>query len=114
MRDPKGMAASLATTFVGLAEIVLGLRFVFRLIDADTTNSLVQWVYAMSGPLHEPIRNVISDSEFTQRFVLDFRTLLAMAFWAVLGYVVLGLLEWIRKPRLVQDAGWRSWLRSRI
>ena len=114
MRDPKGLASSLTLTFVGLAEIVLGLRFVFRLVDADATNSLVQWFYAMSTPLLEPLSDFIGSSEFTQRFVLDFQTLLAMAFWAVLGYVVLGVIEWVRKPRLAQDAGWRSWLRSRI
>lgn len=114
MRDPKGLASSLTMSFVGLAQIVLGLRFVFRLVDADATNSLVQWVYAMSDPLLQPLNDFVGASEFAQRFVLDFRTLLAMAFWAVLGYVVLGVLEWVRKPRLAQDAGWRSWLRSRI
>lgn len=114
MRDPKGTASSLTMTFVGLAELVLGVRFVFRLIDADATNSLVQWFYAMSEPLLEPLNDIVSASEFSQRFILDFRTLLAMAFWAVLGYVALGVLEWVRKPRLDQDAGWRNWLRSRI
>lgn len=114
MRDPKGLASSLAMSFVGLAEIVLGVRFVFRLIDADASNSLVQWFYAMSGPLLEPLNDFIGASEFTQRFILDFQTLLAMAFWAVLGYVVLGAMEWVRKPKLAADAGWRSWLRSRI
>lgn len=114
MRDPKGTASSLTMAFVGLAEIALGVRFVFRLIDADATNSLVQWVYAMSGPLLEPLNDFVGASEFTQRFILDFQTLLAMAFWAVLGYVVLGVLEWVRKPRLNKDAGWRSWLRNRI
>lgn len=114
MRDPKGTAANLTTAFVGLAEVVLGVRFVFRLIDADITNSLVQWVYAMSEPLLEPLNDFVSASEFTQRFILDFRTLLAMVFWAVAGYVALGVLEWVRKPRLDQDAGWRAWLRSRI
>jgi len=114
MRDPKSAAANLINIFVGLAELVLGVRFVFRLIDADATNSLVQWVYAMSEPLLEPLNDFVSAGEFSQRFVLDFRTLLAMAFWAVLGYVALAVLEWVRKPRLDPDASWRSWIRSRI
>ena len=114
MRDPKGTALRLTMLFVSLAEVVLGVRFIFRLLDADVTNSLVQWVYSMSAPLLEPLNGVVSASEFTQRFILDFRTLLAMAFWAVAGYVAMGVVEWVRKPRLGQDASWRSWLRSRI
>ena len=114
MSDPKGMASNLTILFVSLAELVLGVRAVFTLLDADRTNSLVQWIYSMSEPLLEPIRNVIGASEFSQRFVLDFRTLLAMAFWAVVGYVVLGVLEWVRKPRLESEAGWRAWVRNRI
>ncbi|HEX9679428.1 MAG TPA: YggT family protein [Candidatus Saccharimonadales bacterium] len=114
MQDPKGTASSLTMLFVGLAEVVLGVRVVFRLIDADTTNSLVQWFYAMSEPLLEPVKDLIGPNEFTQRFVLDFRALLGMAVIAVAGYVALGILEWVRKPRLERDAGWRHWLRSRI
>ena len=114
MQDPKGTASSLTMMFVGLAELVLGVRAVFLLLDADRANSLVQWVYAVSEPLLEPIRNVIGASEFSQRFVLDFRTLLAMAFWAVVGYVALGVLEWVRKPRYERETGWRAWVRSRI
>ena len=114
MSDPKGTASNLTILFVSLAELVLGVRAVFTLFDADRTNSLVQWVYAMSEPLLEPIRNVIGTSEFSQRFVLDFRVLLAMAFWAIIGYVALGVLEWVRKPRLESEAGWRAWVRNRI
>lgn len=114
MQDPKGTASNLTMLFVGLAELVLGVRAVFLLLDADRTNSLVQWVFAMSEPLLEPIRNLIGASEFSQRFVLDFRTLLAMAFWAIVSYVALGVLEWVRKPRLERESGWRAWVRNRI
>lgn len=114
MQDPKGTASSLTTMFVGLAELLLGVRAVFLLLDADAANSLVRWVYAMSEPLLEPIRNIIGASDFSQRFVLDFRTLLGMAFWAVTGYAVLGLLEWVRKPRFERETGWRAWVRNRI
>ena len=114
MQDPKGTAFRLTMLFVSLAEVVLGIRFIFRLIDADVTNSLVQWVYSMSEPLLEPLNGIVSASEFTQRFILDFRTLLAMAFWAAVGYVAMGVVEWVRKPRIGQEAGWRNWIRSRI
>lgn len=114
MRDPKGTASMLTMMFTGLAELVLGVRAVFLLLDADRTNSFVGWIYAMSEPLLNPIRSVIEETQFAQRFILDFRTLLAMSFWAVIGYVVLAILEGVRKPKLETDSGWRRWLRSRI
>lgn len=114
MQDPKRTASGLTLLVVGIAELVLGIRVIFRLLDADSTNSFVQWVYAMSEPMLEPIRNFIGEASFDQRFVLDFRTIVAMTFWAVLAYVVLALLEWVKKPRLERDAGWRRWLRGRI
>ena len=114
MRDPKRTSSGLTMLFVSLAELVLALRAVFRLFNADATNSLVRWVYAMSDPLLEPIRNVIGPQSFDQRFVLDFRTLLAMAFWALVGYVALAVLEWVPKPKLDREAGWRRWLRNVI
>jgi uncharacterized protein YggT (Ycf19 family) len=114
MRDPKRAASSLSMLFVGLAEMVLAVRVVFRLLDADSTNSLVQWIYAMSAPLLEPIENFIGPQVFKQRFVLDFRTLLAMAFWAVLGYITLAFIEWAKKPKYERESGWRRWLRNVI
>ena len=114
MRDPKRTASGLTMLFVMLAEAVLAVRVVFRLLDADTTNSFVQWVYAMSSPLLEPLEGFIGPQIFEQRFILDFRTLVAMAFWAILGYVALAVLEWVHKPKIDREAGWRRWLRNLI
>lgn len=114
MQDPKRTAAGLVAVVTSVAEAVLAIRVVFRLFDADATNSLVQWVYAMSEPMLEPIRNFIGSQTFDQRFVLDFQALVAMAFWAVLSYLALSLLEWAKKPRLDRDSGWRRWLRNII
>jgi uncharacterized protein YggT (Ycf19 family) len=114
MQDPKRTASGLTMIVAGVAETLLAVRVVFQLVDADATNSFVRWVYAMSEPMLEPIRNLIGSQSFDQRFVLDFRALVAMAFWAVLAYVVLALLEWAKKPRIERDAGWRRWLRNVI
>lgn len=114
MQDPKRTAGMVTTFVASVAEVLLAVRVVFQLLDADVTNSFVRWVYAMSEPMLEPIRNVVSSQSFDQRFVLDFQALVAMAFWAVLAYAVLALLEWVKKPRIEREAGWRRWLRGRI
>ena len=110
--DPKRMSSQITQAFVSLAEATLFVRIVFRLFDADTGNSFVQWVYAMSEPLLEPLRNVISSTEFDQRLVLDFQALLAMAFWAVVGYLVLVVVNVVPKPRYDRNSGLRKWLRN--
>jgi len=110
--DPKRMSTQVTQAFVSLAELTLFVRVVFRLFDADTGNSFVNWVYAMSEPLMEPLRNVMSSSEFDQRFVLDFQALLAMVFWAVLGYLALVVINAVPKPRFDRNSGWRKWVRN--
>ncbi|MDX1765562.1 MAG: YggT family protein [Candidatus Saccharimonadales bacterium] len=112
--DPKRMSTKVTQAFVSLAELTLFVRVVFRLFDADTGNSFVNWVYAMSEPLLEPLRNVISSTEFDQRFVLDFQALLAMAFWALLGYLALVVVNVVPKPRVDRSSGWRKWVRNLV
>ena len=114
MGDPKRVSTKTVYTFLSLAELGLLFRFVFRLFDADVTNSFVQWVYAMSQSLLEPTRNIIGATTFDQRFILDFQTLLAMAFWAVLGYLVLVVVSVVPRPRLEHLANWRKWVKNKI
>lgn len=112
MRDPRRFTASITNFFVMLAESILAVRFVFRLFDADLTNSFVHWIYSMSEPLLEPVRNLIGAQSFDQRFILDYRTALAMVFWAFVGYLVLVIVDVVPRPKVDRNAGWRKWLRN--
>ena len=113
MEDPKVTANKLVTTFVGLAELVLGIRLVFSLVNADATNSFVLWIYSMSGTLLAPFRNIMPEEAFDHSYVLEFRVLFAMAAIAVVGYLVLALMGAVQNPR-VKGSTWRKWLRDRL
>lgn len=110
MAQPREMTLKLTQTFVGLAEIVLGLGFIFRLFDADATNGFVSWIYSMGAPLLEPIRGVFPVVEYSNKYVLDLPTLFAIAAYALVGYLVLVVVNVVPKPR---DLGGQA-LRNRI
>lgn len=110
MAHPRDLTLKLTQTFVGLAEIILGLSFIFRLFDADKTNGFVNWVYGMAAPLLEPIRGVFPAVEYSNKYVLDMPTLFAIAAYAFAGYLALVVINTVPKPR---DLGGQA-LRNRI
>ena len=97
--DPKKVAAKLTHVFVTLTLVVLGLRVVFSLLDADLTNSFIQWVYATSVSLMQPFRGIFSVEVSTSQHVLELPVLFAMAAYAVLGVMVLGLIAWVPEAK---------------
>ena len=89
----QNLAEGLINFFVGLAEILLGLRVIFRLLDAHASVHFVQWVYNTSGTLMLPFRNIFTPSVISPGYVIDFSALFAMAIYAAAGYLLLGLLS---------------------
>lgn len=107
---PRDTTLKLTQTFVGLAELILGLRFIFQLFDADRSNGFVNWVYNMSAPLLEPIRGVFPAVEYSNNYVLDMPTLFAILAYAFVGYLLLVIVNVVPKPR---DLGGQA-IRNRI
>jgi len=79
--------------FLGLVEGFLGFRFVLKLFGASDTNSFVKWIYDMSSTLLDPFRGIFPTTIFDNRFVLEFSTLFAMLVYAVLGLVILAVID---------------------
>lgn len=85
--------------FVGLAEIVLGLRVLFRLFAAIGNVQFVQWVYNASDTLLEPIRGVFPVGHIGNGHVLDFTALFGMLVYALLGVVLVAILRVLTPSR---------------
>jgi len=73
--------------------VLLSLRFVLRLFDADATNEFVNWVFETSGEILSPFRNVFHGASLDGS-VLDFTALFAMVIY---GAFALWVLRWIKK-----------------
>jgi uncharacterized protein YggT (Ycf19 family) len=73
--------------FVSLAVILLGLRVIFRLFDANATG-FVEWVYDASGTLMAPFRGIFPSAELDPGNVLDVSALFAILMYVIIGYAL--------------------------
>ena len=52
------MLTSIIYLIGGFIEILVGLRFVFRLLGANASNALISWVYSWSTPFVAPFSGI--------------------------------------------------------
>lgn len=83
---------SLIDLFVGLAEICLGLRVIFRLFAANHVQ-FVTWVYNTSDSLLSPFRGIFPSTSIGNGHVLDFTALFGMLIYALFGIVLVAILR---------------------
>jgi uncharacterized protein YggT (Ycf19 family) len=95
--------ASVVHFFVGVAELLLLLRVVLRFFNGNPNASFVHWCYTTTATLLEPLRAIFpSVGQVHSGWVVDFPALLAMAIYALAGYLVLGLVDrWVGVPSVV-------------
>lgn len=87
------IATNLLNLFLGTVEVILGLRFALKLFGANAANGFVGWVYEMSDALLDPFRGVFPTRVFENQYVIEFSTLFAMIVYAIIGLVVIWLIE---------------------
>jgi YggT family protein len=82
--------------FIGLVELLLGLRVILRLFAANPDSPFVHWIYATSGTVMAPFRGIFP-TEVIHRggYVLDISAIFAMIVYAVIGYLIVSLLGWL-------------------
>ena len=90
--SPLDVVRGLINLFVGLAEVILGLRIVLRLFAANPDSDFVQWIYDSSGSLIAPFRGIFPTAQIDPGHVLDFTALFAMVIYGLLGFLLLYLL----------------------
>jgi len=92
--------ASVVHFFVTVAELLLLLRVVLRFFNGNPDATFVHWVYTTTSSLLEPFRAVFPSAGTVHRgWIVDFPALFAMAAYALLGYLVLGLVDrWVARP----------------
>lgn len=80
---------------VGVIEILLGLRFVMKLLGANPNSGFVDFIYTLSGVLVAPFRGIFS-SPTTEgdvvTSVFESATLVAMLIYLLLGWGLVKLL----------------------
>lgn len=81
----------------GVIIALLALRFVLRLIGASAASSFVNFIYAITYPFAAPFFGMFQTQWGYGRARLEFETLIAMAAYAVLAYILVGLVRVSKK-----------------
>lgn len=87
------IAVNLLNFFLAVVEGFLGLRFLLKMFGANANTGFVDWVYEMSAVLLEPFRGIFPAKVFENRYVFEFSTLFAMLIYAILGLVLIFLIN---------------------
>lgn len=82
----------------GVIIALLLLRFVFALLGANQTNGLAEFVYTVTAPLVSPFTNLFSFDGIQYGISsLEVFTLVAVAFYALVGYGVAKIFDISRR-----------------
>ena len=108
MQRSANLVANITNVFVGAVVAFLGLRFVFRLFNANTANDFVAWLYRVSDQLLEPFRGIFPSREIEPGFVIEFSTLFAILAYALIGFLVLALVDALRPEAPVEEKTTRT------
>ncbi len=79
-------------SITGLILALLGLRVVFKLINANPDNAFVNFIYNLSGVFAQPFQGIVGEPT-SNGAILELNVLLAMLIYLLLAY---GLLQLIR------------------
>jgi hypothetical protein len=82
----------------GLAELILGLRFILKLFGANAGNDFVNWVYETSAAVLDPFRGIFPTQVFKSAFVIEFSTLFAIIIYALMAMLLVYIVELITRP----------------
>ncbi len=90
---PSLWVAKLTQIGVAIVEILLGLRFLFRLFDGDSSRLFIGWLYQNTHSVLKPFQTAFPEIR-AGGFSFELSTLVAMVSWAFAGYLILVVVGW--------------------
>jgi len=86
---------SLITTVVyfilGVLEVILALRFIFRLLGANESSGFVTFLYGLSHVFVAPFNGIFNDQTIGNVSVFEVSTLVAMVLYALIAWGIVSL-----------------------
>lgn len=83
-----GLIGGIVSLIFGFILIVVGFRFVFRLLGANPANQIVSWVYAVSEPLVAPFYNIFNLNMDVATGRFEIGTLIALIAYAAIAALI--------------------------
>lgn len=83
-----GFIFKILYVLVTFVETLVIFRIVLKIINADVNNSIVSWVYNLSDQLIKPFEGILSESISIDRFTIELTPIVALLFYAIIGFVL--------------------------
>ncbi len=88
MWRPSQWVARLTQLAVGAIEVLLGLRFLFRLLDGDSSRLFISWLYDNTHAMVKPWLAIFPVPR-VGGFTFELPTLVAMVVYGFVAYLIL-------------------------
>jgi hypothetical protein len=92
--------ATITYFVLGVLEVVLALRFIFRLLGANQGNGFVMFLYGLSHVFVAPFNGIFNDQTLGNVSVFEVSTLIAMILYALIAWGIVSLGRVIFGPNL--------------
>ncbi len=92
--------ATITYFILGVLEVVLFLRFFFRLLGANGGNSFITFLYGLSHVFVGPFNGIFNDQTLGTRSVFEISTIIAMIVYALLAWGIVSLARVIFAPSI--------------
>lgn len=83
---------------VGLIDVILAIRFVMKLLAANTSSGFVSFMYNLSEPLVAPFRGIFG-APAAGGSVLEPASLVAIVIYSLIGWGIVALIRLLTAPK---------------
>jgi len=80
---------------VGVVEVVLAFRLLFKLLGANASSGFTSFIYAISAPLAGPFAGILGTTASSSS-IIEWSTLITMAVYAVIAYGIIALFQLVK------------------
>jgi hypothetical protein len=88
---------------LGVLEVIMALRFIFRLLGANQSSSFVLFLYNLSHVFVYPFNGIFNDQTIGTTSVFEVSTLIAMLVYALIAWGLVALSKVIFAPSLTNE-----------
>jgi YggT family protein len=94
----RSVPAAIISFIVGVIQLILILRFLFQLFHANEAAAFTQLIFGLSQPLLLPFAAIFPNIEFSNGFVVELSTIVAIIVYSVVGILLKRLFSVRKDP----------------
>lgn len=68
-------------------QTLLIFRVILKVINADSTNSIVSWIYNLTDTVIQPFYGIVAEEMMIDRFTIELTPIIAIIFFSILSFV---------------------------